>query len=152
LPGEVHAGGVRDELAERLVLDRGDHGLEVFGQGQRPRRGARAHPVGGAAEAVDRSDPKPQALDPDSALAEARRDLLAQERELARPNVGRDAHDEDVAVELHRPSAVGDADPDRLAPDALGHGWLRPGGAGAADAVDGDFEALRHEEPVASSM
>jgi hypothetical protein len=51
---------------------------------------------------LDRSYPKAEGSDCNAAVTQARDEILAQKRELARPYVRRRAYDEDAAFELDR--------------------------------------------------
>jgi hypothetical protein len=146
LPGQVLRGGAGDELPESFVLDPGQGLREVFGQ--RVEAGRRAPPstIGGPPEPVDDSYPKPQGGHRDAPLAQARRDLVAQQRQLARPDAGGHTNEQHSTIQLYGARPIGDPDSDGLSPDALGDRRLRPRRAGPPGGVDRDLEPLGHHE------
>jgi len=155
LPAEVHRRALGDHAAELLVGDVADRARHLLGQARGLDGAAGLATLDRPLRPPDLADAKAERADLEAEPREPREDVAGQERQLAGPGAGRDAHEQlPVVGQAHRLGARRDATAHHLRPLARGErrphlGEARALGAGH-DLVEGRRRA--QDRPVATLL
>jgi len=126
LPGEVRGDSLRDDRTERRVIHASERRAHLGGDLARRRNGTRDSALRRALQGSDGANEEAKLTREDAALAQPGTHLVAEKRELVRPDAGGYAEHEDAAPQRQRPRAIGDSRADGLAPQRAGDGRLDP--------------------------
>jgi hypothetical protein len=146
---------VRNRRAQIEVLhaaqDDGEF-VRRLGRRARTRNRARRAPLRRAVDGREGSHVKAQLARVDPAIAKTDAELLAEKRQLVRPDARRNAEQENASVERYRQGALGDPRADRIPPHLGRDRGPDPGKAILSGAIEDRLERLGRAESVAAGV